>query len=42
MVLANEVDLAKATDLEGLTKEKVLLPAYHWFNAIIAPLEHPI
>ena len=42
MVLANEVDLAIATDLEGLTKELVLLPAYHWFNAIIAPLDHPI
>jgi len=42
MVLANEVDLAIATDLEGLTKELVLLPAYNWFNAIIAPLDHPI
>ena len=42
MVLANEVDLAIATDLEGLNQELVLLPAYHWFNAIIAPLDHPI
>jgi LysR family cys regulon transcriptional activator len=42
MVLANEVDLAIATDFEGLTKELVLLPAYNWFNAIIAPLDHPI
>ena len=42
MVLANEVDLAIATDLEVLNKELVLLPAYHWFNTIIAPLDHPI
>ena len=25
-----------------LTEELVLLPAYHWFNAIIAPLDHAI
>ena len=42
MVIANEVDLAIATDLEGVSTDLVLLPAYHWFNAIIAPLDHPI
>ena len=42
MVIANEVDLAIATDLEGVSNDLVLLPAYHWFNAIIAPLDHPI
>jgi LysR family cys regulon transcriptional activator len=42
MVIKNEVDLAIATDLEGVSGDLVLLPAYHWFNAIIAPLDHPI
>ena len=42
MVKANQVDLAIATDLEGVSADLVLLPAYHWFNAIIAPLDHPI
>ena len=42
MVQSNEVDIAIATDLLDLTQELVLLPAYHWFNAIIAPLEHAI
>ena len=42
MVIANEVDLAIATDLEAVSTDLVLLPAYHWFNAIIAPLDHPI
>ena len=42
MVIKNEVDLAIATDLEGVSADLVLLPAYHWFNAIIAPLDHPI
>ena len=42
MVIANEVDLAIATDLEGVSTDLVLLPAYHWFNAIIAPLDHPL
>jgi len=42
MVQSNEVDIAIATDLLDLTEELVLLPAYHWFNAIIAPLDHAI
>jgi LysR family cys regulon transcriptional activator len=42
MVQSNEVDIAIATDLLDLTQELVLLPAYHWFNAIIAPLGHAI
>ena len=42
MVKNNEVDFAIATDLIDLTDELVLLPAYHWFNAIIAPLDHPL
>ena len=42
MVIKNEVDLAIATDLEGVSGDLVLLPAYHWFYAIIAPLDHPI
>ena len=42
MVKNNEVDFAIATDLKELTDELVLLPAYHWFNAIIAPLDHPL
>ncbi|GIS41531.1 MAG: hypothetical protein Ct9H90mP13_13770 [Pseudomonadota bacterium] len=40
MVKNNEVDFAIPTDLIDLTDELVLLPAYHWFNAIIAPLDH--
>ena len=42
MVKNNEVDFAIATDLTDLSDELVLLPAYHWFNAIIAPLDHPL
>ena len=42
MVKNNEVDFAIATDLIDLSDELVLLPAYHWFNAIIAPLDHPL
>lgn len=42
MVKNNEVDFAIATDLTDLMDELVLLPAYHWFNAIIAPLDHPL
>lgn len=42
MVKNNEVDFAIATDLLDLSDELVLLPAYHWFNAIIAPLDHPL
>ena len=41
MVKNNEVDFAIATDLIDLTDELVLLPAYHWFNAIIAPFGSP-
>ena len=35
MVKNTEVDYAIATDLTDLMDELVLLPAYHWFNAII-------
>ena len=42
MILNNEVDLAIATDLDDRNNEVIMLPAYDWFNAIIAPLDHPI
>ena len=42
MILNNEVDLAIATDFDNLNNEIILLPVYDWFNAIIAPLDHPI
>ena len=42
MVQTSEVDIAIATDLLELQRELVLLPAYHWYHAIIAPLDHPI
>lgn len=42
MILNNEVDLAIATDFDNLNNEVILLPVYDWFNAIIAPLDHPI